>query len=84
MFYHSISLTSLDLSNFDIKNVINMEYMFYYCNSLNYINIGSFIISQSSIYLFYNLPDKCTIIINRQSSNKIKTIPNTSNIIYYD
>jgi len=61
-----------------------MENMFYYCNSLYYINIGSFIISQSSIDLFYNLPNKCTIIINRQSINKIRTIPSSCTIIYID
>ena len=34
MFYGCRSLTNIDLSNFNTQNVINMDFMFYECNSL--------------------------------------------------
>jgi len=84
MFYHCNSITSLDLSNFIIKNFAKIEYMLYFCYSLKYVDISSFIISQSTINLFSGLPDYCTIIMNKKSGNKIYTIPKTCEIIYLD
>ena len=37
MFYRCFGLTSLDLSNFDTRNVTNMKSMFYYCENLTTI-----------------------------------------------
>ena len=37
MFYHCSALTTLDIANFDTKNVTNMEYMFYNCKVLTTI-----------------------------------------------
>ena len=42
MFYDCISLSSLDLSNFNTQNVSNMESMFYNCNSLSSLNLSNF------------------------------------------
>ena len=39
MFYGCESLTNLNLSNFNTQNVINMNSMFSYCNSLKKNNI---------------------------------------------
>ena len=42
MFCGCHSLTSLNLSNFNTQNVINMSKMFYGCNSLNSLNLSNF------------------------------------------
>ena len=42
MFYNCQSLTSLDLSSFDTKNVTNMYCMFYNCQSLASLDLSSF------------------------------------------
>ena len=39
MFQFYTELESLDLSNFNIANVSNMENMFYECNKLKYLNL---------------------------------------------
>ena len=35
-------MKSIDLSNFDTSQVVDMGYMLYNCSSLNYINLSSF------------------------------------------
>ena len=42
MFYYCSSLTSLNLSNFNINNVNNMSGMFYNCTSLTSLNLSNF------------------------------------------
>ena len=42
MFYKCCSLISLDLSNFNTKNVSNMGFMFYNCSSLISLNLSNF------------------------------------------
>ena len=42
MFYGCSSLTSIDLSNFDVSKITNFQYMFYNCKSLQTINLNSF------------------------------------------
>ena len=37
MFYYNDELTSLDLSNFDLENLVNSEFMFGYCTKLEKI-----------------------------------------------
>ena len=83
MFYNCSSLTSLNVTNFNINNIYNMQKMFYGCNSLKYTNISNFIFTQN-ISLFYGLPDYCEIIINKKSLNKINTIPKTCKIFVED
>ena len=42
MFAHDISLTSLNMYNFNTKNVKNMWAMFYNLSSLHYLDISNF------------------------------------------
>ena len=42
MFYECSSLKELDLSNFNINNVITMSYMFYNCSTLKELNLLNF------------------------------------------
>ena len=42
MFFKCISLNSIELSNFDTKNVKNMECMFYSCYSLINLDLSNF------------------------------------------
>ena len=41
IFYGCSSLTNLDLSNFDTKDVMNMSYMFYMCSNLTKVNLSN-------------------------------------------
>ena len=81
MFYQCSSLTSLNLSNFNIQNVVNMYSMFYRCNSLSYIDISNFIV-KNNIELFNGLPENCTVKMNIRAINKISIITNSCEIIY--
>ena len=84
MFEDCWSLTSLDLSNFNVENAYDINYMFYSCYELHYLDISSFIV-YNNVYLLDNLPNNCTIKINYKSYNKIKNIPSECKIIYtYD
>ena len=64
MFFGCSSLTSLNLSNFNINNVNNMSYMFYNCTSLISLNLSNFntnnVKDMNSI--FKNLNKNCEII----------------------
>ena len=42
MFYNCSSLNSLNLSNFNTNNVINMKSMFCDCSSLTSLNLSNF------------------------------------------
>ena len=73
LFYECSSLTSIDLSNFNVNQVTRMEYMFYKCNSLNYIDISPFSFENSKIInLFNNLPDKGSIRIRENLYEQIR------------
>ena len=54
MFYDFNSLISLDLSNFNTKNVTNMSHMFFNCNSLKSLDLSNFntqnVIHMNSIF----------------------------------
>ena len=56
MFSNCISLTLLNLSNFNTQNVNNMTYMFSNCNSLTSLNLSNF--NTQSVtnmsYMFWN------------------------------
>ena len=56
MFYGCSSLTSIDLSNFDVSKITNFQYMFYNCKSLQTINFGSFKLdnAESILRIFTN------------------------------
>ena len=42
IFYECTTLTSLDLSNFNNDNVIDMSHMFYNCSALDTLNLSNF------------------------------------------
>ena len=75
MFWNCTSLTSIDLSNFKLKNnTINLDQTFFGCSSLNYTDISNFVLIKD-FYLFDNtLPEKCEIKMNNKSVGKIHTI----------
>ena len=75
MFKYCKSLTSINLSNFNTKNVKNIDEMFYDCSKIIFLDISNFIIDKEKVYLFNNLPAKGTININKNTKNKIFTIP---------
>ncbi len=64
MFYKCVSLTSLNLSNFNSNNVISMKYMFFKCSSLNYLNILNFNTNKliNMIQTFDEIPKNCKVI----------------------
>ena len=41
MFEHAESLTTLDLSNWEVSNVKNMGHMFEYCTNLKILDLGN-------------------------------------------
>ena len=69
-----VSLTSLDLSNWNTSNVTNMQNMFYNCSSLTSLDISSFDTSNvtNMAYMF----NSCTNLTTLDVSNF-----NTSNVI---
>ena len=83
MFYNCHSLTSLNISNFNNSNALNMEHMFYNCYLLNYTDISNLIFNKN-ISLFSELPEYCTVIMHKNSINKIYTIPKTCNLFAKD
>ncbi|MBR1788403.1 MAG: BspA family leucine-rich repeat surface protein [Bacteroidaceae bacterium] len=62
MFYSSLRLTSLDLSNFDTSNVTNMTGMFFNCAQLTSLDLRSFDTSK-----VWNLSDMFYDCVNLQS-----------------
>ena len=66
-------MTSIDLSNFNVNNVTRMEYMFYKCDNLKYIDIAPFSFENIKIVsLFNSLPDKGSIRIRKSLYERIK------------
>ena len=65
MFFDCPLLTSLDLSNFDTSEVIEMENMFNGCTNLRYINLNNFDESQLTGFdnMFNNIPNNVIICI---------------------
>ena len=83
MFRGCSSLTSINLSHFNTKNVYSLHGMFFNCNNLRYIDISNFIIENiyydsndmDSFSIFSDLPYSGTIIINKKSNGKITYMP---------
>ena len=84
MLYDCYELASIDLSNFDTRNIIYFEGMFRYNYKLNYVDIFSFNTTKfrKVFNLFKYPPEKGTIIINNKTFNGI--IPSGRNVIYKD
>ena len=67
MFYGYLSLTSLDLSNFNTSEVTNMNQMFYDCSSLTSLDLSSF--NTSKVIRMYSLFENCRSLTNLNLSN---------------
>ena len=63
MFSHCRELTSLDLSNFDTRNVEAFDFMFLYCWSLTELDVSSFVTDKASYfsYMFYGCTNLTTL-----------------------
>ena len=75
IFYSCSSLTSLNLSNFNISRVSNMNLMFYECSSLTSLNLSSF--DTSNVEDMSEMFFGCLSLISLDLSNF-----ETSNAIY--
>ena len=81
MFNFCYELTSIDLSNFDTKNVQTFQQLFYQNKKLNYIDISSFNTLNAYTYnIFTGVAPNGTLIINKNTYNG--PIPNGWNVIY--
>jgi surface protein len=71
LFYNCCSLTSLNLSNFNINNVYDMSHMFDNCYSLHYLNLSNFI--TNDVKNMSNMFDNCRSLtsLNLNNFNKI-------------
>ena len=69
MFLSCGSLTSLDLSNFDTKNVYTFQDLTSHCKNLNYIDLSNFETSngifQSSL-LIYGISKSGTLVVGKK------------------
>ena len=79
MFKNCISLTSLNLSNFNTKKINNMNYMFYNCSNLEYINLINLNPQTNSLNDIFNYTSVNLVICTE--SSKIISIISDCNII---
>ena len=75
MFADCPLLTSLDISNFDFVNYVNLNHFFYNCINLEYINFGKNNIRNYLYSIFWNVPDNIVVCTN--SINIIKELNKT-------
>ena len=87
MFSNSMSLTSLNLSNFDTSKVTNMDSMFYSCSKLTSLDIRNFDFTKVTSYsaMFYNIPTDCLIIVKDDTAktwvtSKFTTLTNVKTV----
>ena len=75
MFYNSINITEIDLSNCDISNVYNIDSMFYGCSKLKSVKLNNLNTLQviSMNYFFYGCESLKSIDISELD---------TSNVLY--
>ena len=78
MFEGCLSLSSLNLSNFNISQNTNMEYMFYNCVNLEYINLKNLSELRNCHKMFDNVPENIVICINENIA-KEKIFPQLNN-----
>ena len=57
MFLHCINLISIDLSNFNTENVLDMSYLFYNCISITSIDVSNF--NTKNVYNMSEMFDNC-------------------------
>ena len=72
MFADCSSLTSIDLSNFNIAKIYNMNNLFNGCTKLQYINLKHFVDpSSTNIYnMFDGIPRKCSYMYKFRKRSK--------------
>ena len=77
MFEGLDSLTSLNLSNFDSKNLYSIQQMFASSEQLNFIDISSFVTDHYYVFssTFQDISSNGTIIINR-NFKRLDELPN--------
>ena len=73
MFYNCTSLKSLNLSNFNTKNVTDMYRMFYNCSSLISLDLSNFNTNNVTDInsMFSGLNENCKIINNDEKIKKM-------------
>ena len=73
MFYESINIKEIDLSNFDFSNVISMAYMFANCINLEKINFGNINTSFVKVmnHVFYNCSKLTSLNISTFDTSSI-------------
>ena len=82
MFYKCHSLISLDFSNFNTKNVINMRNMFYGCNSLLNLNLSNF--NTENVINMTNMFCNCYSLVSLDlSSFNTKNVTSMSVMFYH-
>ena len=76
MFFGCEGLTILDLSNFDTRNVTNMEYMFSWCGSLTTLDLSSFDTRNvtSMIGMFYRCGNLTTLDLSSFGTKNVTDI----------
>jgi surface protein len=80
MFKGCYSLTTLDLSNFDTKNVGNMEYMFFGCRSIKSLDLSNFY--TPSLKIMNHLFNGCSSLISLVISNFNTSSVNNMNYVF--
>ena len=77
MFYECYLLRSINFKNFNTNNVVNMSYMFVKCTRLEELDISSFNINKINLEnsmkdLFLDCKSLTTVVVNKDSSDKIR------------
>lgn len=75
MFYLCSNLATLDLSNFDTSNVIDMSSMFYGCNNLTKLDVSNFDTSNvedmNSMFCFCNISALTVLDLSKWDTSKV-------------
>ena len=80
MFYNCKSLTSLDLSNWDVSNTTDMSQMFYGCSSLTELDLSNFDMTNApTVYMFYGCTSLHTLRLDNCSNDTISNIITSNN-----
>ena len=77
MFQYCSSLTSVDLSNWDISNVTNMYAIFFYCSSLTSVDLSNWdtsnVTSMSSMFFHCDSLKNLTLSENWASNSSLSS-----------
>ena len=80
MFYFS-SLTSINLSNLNTKNVMDMNYMFWYCNDLTSLDVSKFDTSsvKDMSYMFSSCSKLTSLNVSNFKTSNVRDMSNMFN-----